>query len=231
MLKRARRVILLSFLAFTLIPLGIVLVKPSYFYIYMPFQRKFDSNLWKKADLYEIGNIRFRMLRSLLHRHEIQGMDEAQLLRLIGPGNDDISHYKKRNLSDFGNRFYWLGPSSWDERDGSGSSWLILKTDRSKVTDYGLLGQIYRTVDIRDRRRLADPNRARLYRERVTQCGPSRFKSPVQCENHCTRLSKWSSCYHRGTDYSGRIQKDPCSFELSVREECSTCRCTYREKR
>jgi len=90
----------------------------------------FDTQKWQSVTLYTMENTRYLMLEDLFGKHELIGMNEKEILDLLGPQSDP-SYFQEWDLR------YWLGPEP--SPFGVDSIWLLLKLEESRVTEYKLL--------------------------------------------------------------------------------------------
>lgn len=94
------------------------------------YQRTFSKEKWALKP-----NARYKMVDDMLEKYELIGMDEADVIQLLGQeDNNEITSFKQNRqyYPTDSTLVYWLGVSSMND------NWLILSTDHGIITDYCL---------------------------------------------------------------------------------------------
>ena len=80
---------------------------------------------------------RYKMVDDMLEKYKLIGMDEADVIQLLGQeDNNEITSFKQNQqyYPTDSTLVYWLGVRSMND------NWLILSTDHGIITDYCLGG-------------------------------------------------------------------------------------------
>lgn len=96
--------------------IGLLSVKYAFLTGYLPM-RAFDAAVWRQVRTAD-NHVRVRMIESLLHGGQLDGLTRPQVIALLGEP-DGGSYFKEWDL------VYWLGP----ERGlmGIDSEWLVVR--------------------------------------------------------------------------------------------------------
>ena len=117
--RKAKTRVLISFVVFSIIIALFLALGIRYVYWHSFSERKWTNHPEKRA----------KMTGDLLHDYNLIGMSKEQILRLLGPDNNDYGYFNQENRW-----VYYLG----SERTIIDSEWLLIDFEDNIVHEYAM---------------------------------------------------------------------------------------------